>query len=87
MDNRSRALALYRAFYRAAKSMPTANRRDYIRKKSRFEFEENRHETDPSRIRGLLQFADLQLDNVQIQAKHLSELFARDPSRFEKPDA
>lgn len=41
------------------------------RKKARFEFEENMHETDKTRIQGLLQLADLQLDNVLIQVRLL----------------
>ncbi|TMW62084.1 hypothetical protein Poli38472_009577 [Pythium oligandrum] len=76
MAMRAEALRLYRAIYRAAGKMPSRDRRDYVRRRLRFEYEQNRHETNEERIQFLLRLADTQLDTVQVQAQHLSTAFS-----------
>ncbi|GLE00867.1 hypothetical protein PINS_up009664 [Pythium insidiosum] len=70
------ALRLYRAIYRAAAKMPSRDRRDYVRRRLRFEYEQNRHEANPERISFLLRLADTQLDTVEMQAEHLTRTFS-----------
>jgi len=65
-------LSLYRALLRAARLMPTSNRRQYIKKRARAEFESSRGETDPARIRFLMDFGMVSLDNIHAQAAHLN---------------
>uniref|UniRef100_K3X2L0 Complex 1 LYR protein domain-containing protein n=1 Tax=Globisporangium ultimum (strain ATCC 200006 / CBS 805.95 / DAOM BR144) TaxID=431595 RepID=K3X2L0_GLOUD len=64
----SEALRLYRAIYRAAAKMPTRDRRDYVRRRLRFEYEQCRDETRPERIE--------YLETVQVQAEHLASTFS-----------
>mmetsp|Transcript_9169 Transcript_9169/g.15713 ORF Transcript_9169/g.15713 Transcript_9169/m.15713 type:complete len:82 (+) Transcript_9169:155-400(+) len=54
--------------------MPTSNRVGYIRKRARLDFEASRKETDPEKIEFLLRLAATQLDNILIQAQHLTEI-------------
>ncbi|KAF1329656.1 Complex 1 lyr protein, partial [Globisporangium splendens] len=56
----SEALRLYRAIYRAAAKMPTRDRRDYVRRRLRYEYEQCRQETRPERIEFLLRLAETQ---------------------------
>jgi hypothetical protein len=74
----SAALSLYRAILRAARQMPTRNRRQFILKKARHEFEAAKAETDPARIAFLMDYGALSLDNINAQAAHLKSdaLFA-----------
>ena len=65
-------LSLYRAILRAARLMPTSNRRQYIQKKARAEFESSRGERDPARIQFLMDYGLLSLDNILAQAAHLN---------------
>ena len=48
----------------------------YVRSKVRTEFYENRLETDPEKVRFLLDLADTQLDQVREQATHLTNIFS-----------
>lgn len=66
-------LSLYRAILRAARQMPTSNRRQYILKKARAEFEASRAEKDPARVQFLLDYGSVSLDNINAQAAHLNE--------------
>mmetsp|Transcript_3909 Transcript_3909/g.6686 ORF Transcript_3909/g.6686 Transcript_3909/m.6686 type:complete len:98 (-) Transcript_3909:35-328(-) len=72
------ALRLYRALFRGAAKMPTEFRRDFIRKRVRSEYEQARHETDPEQVDFLLQLGETQLDNISVQAAHLTELAKMD---------
>ncbi|DAZ97564.1 TPA: hypothetical protein N0F65_005536 [Lagenidium giganteum] len=63
-------------FVQAAGKMPTADRRNYVRRRLRFEYEQHLHESNPERIQFLLRLADTQLDTVQIQAEHLANAFS-----------
>lgn len=73
---RREALRLYRAIYRAAAKMPSRDRRDYVRRRLRFEYDQHRHEPNPERIQFLLRLADTQLDTVLVQAEHLANTFS-----------
>ena len=66
-------LPLYRAILRAARAMPTHNRRTFIAKKARAEFAAARAETDPARLALLLDYAAVSLDNIHAQAAHLQQ--------------
>mmetsp|Transcript_10154 Transcript_10154/g.21156 ORF Transcript_10154/g.21156 Transcript_10154/m.21156 type:complete len:103 (-) Transcript_10154:959-1267(-) len=72
------ALRLYRALFREAAKMPVDFRRDFIRKRVRSEFEKSRLETDPEQVAFLIQLGEVQLENISIQAAHLTELAAMD---------
>jgi hypothetical protein len=74
-------LALYRAILRAAGRMPTKNRRHYIWKKARSEFDAAKREADPARIQFLMDYGLISLENINAQANHLraDALFAPSP--------
>ena len=46
----SQARSFYRSILRAANGIPTAHRRNHIKKRARMDFEENCHVIDPERI-------------------------------------
>ena len=48
---RPRALSLYRSLFRAAKRMPTSNRAEFVRRKTRQSYEKDIDETDPNVVR------------------------------------
>mmetsp|Transcript_15564 Transcript_15564/g.24200 ORF Transcript_15564/g.24200 Transcript_15564/m.24200 type:complete len:95 (+) Transcript_15564:280-564(+) len=79
---RTKALSLYRQLMRGSKKMPTTDRKEFVRFKTRTEFRENMHLTDPEKIDFHLRLAEFNLDTVLAQAEHLSTLFA-DP-RYHK---
>ena len=56
-----RALKLYREILRAARRMPTQNRRTHICKVARLEFEANRDVQNPEQIQFFLQLAETQV--------------------------
>ena len=68
-----RAINLYRQILRAAKLMPTENRKLHVRRKARAEFEKSRH-VDEQQQNFLLALADTQVDNIEAQARHLQQL-------------
>lgn len=76
--SRARALALYRAIWRASRTMPTVNRKLWVRKKLRDEFVAARAETDPAKLELAFAYGEVSLDNVKAQAQHLTQaaLFA-----------
>jgi hypothetical protein len=82
----TRALSLYRQILRAGSKMPTQNRRDFIAHKARSEFRKAQHETDVQQIDFHLRLADVQLESITIQAKHLQAIFDGDlipkPKKF-----
>ena len=70
-------MSLYRAFLREARQMPTENRRIFVEKKARFEFEENKALLESSQeAEFLLLYADTQLENVTKQRELLNALKA-----------
>lgn len=74
-STRRRALSLYRQLLRGAERMPTPNRQNYIKRKTRSEYRRHKTLTDPEEIDFLLRLADTNLDTVLVQAEHLSRLF------------
>jgi hypothetical protein len=67
-------LQLYRAILRAARAMPTARRRAFVVQKAREEFEKARNEQDGKKVTFALQYGELQLETIRIQAQSLSAL-------------
>ena len=73
MATNNSALSLYRAILRAARALPTRNRKVFVLKKARAEFAAARTETDPARLAFLLDYAAVSLDNIRAQAVHLHD--------------
>lgn len=73
-SQRVRALSLYRQLMRAAKKMPTPNRRGFVVRKTRDEYRKNMGLTDTEEIEFHLRLADTNLDTVIVQAEHLTKL-------------
>ncbi|KAK1745496.1 hypothetical protein QTG54_003420 [Skeletonema marinoi] len=73
--HRIRALSLYRQLLRGAERMPTPNRQNYVKRKTRSEFRRHVTLTDQEEIEFQLRLADTNLDTVLVQAEHLSRLF------------
>lgn len=67
-----RALSLYRQLLRGAERMPTPNRQNFIKRRTRDEYRKHRALTDPEEIDFQLRLADTNLDTVLVQAEHLS---------------
>lgn len=59
--------------------MPTPNRRNFVKSKTRREFKANKDATDPETIQFGIRLADTNLDTVLIQAEHLTTLMT-DPN-------
>ena len=74
-STRSRALSLYRQLLRAAEKMPTPNRRNFVRKKTRTEFKANKHLADPEVRNKELNNIYSMADTTFIKASH-KPLFA-----------
>ena len=55
--------------------MPTPNRQNYIKRKTRSEFHKHKTLVDQTEIEFQLRLADTNLDTVLVQAEHLSRLF------------
>nr|CCA14353.1 AlNc14C3G460 [Albugo laibachii Nc14] len=70
----SESMRLYCAIYRAAAKMPTKDRKHFIRRRLRAEYDIYRTETDAERLRFLHSLAETQLETIQIQAKHLTDM-------------
>ena len=66
--------SLYRHFWRKSASMPTINRRNYIRRKVADEFRDALEERDPERIEFLYRLGETQLETVHVQAEHLRSM-------------
>mmetsp|Transcript_15541 Transcript_15541/g.32032 ORF Transcript_15541/g.32032 Transcript_15541/m.32032 type:complete len:160 (-) Transcript_15541:8-487(-) len=72
---RYEALSLYRKLFRAAKHMPTSNRAEFVRRKTRQSYEEDIEEANPEVVRQLINYGEFQLESVVAQASHLSTVF------------
>ena len=71
-STRIRALSLYRQLLRGAERMPTPNRQNYVKRKTRDEYRRHMKLTDEEEIDFQLRLADTNLDTVLVQAEHLS---------------
>ena len=80
-SSRSQVLTLYRDLFRAARRMPTKNRELYVKAKVRYEFRRGSLETSAEAIAELIAFAEVSLDNVNVQAGVLTRI-AKDPASF-----
>ncbi|KAG0254633.1 hypothetical protein DFQ27_006736 [Actinomortierella ambigua] len=78
---RAQTLSLYRRLIRIGKAMPTENRSRLVLARVRGDFREHLTETDPDEIQSLIQLAELQADNLEIQKNHLTEL-SKNPNLF-----
>ena len=74
-DHRLKTLSLYRQLLRGAERMPTPNRINYIKRKTRHEFRKHMTLTDQEEIEFQLRLADTNLDTVLVQAEHLTRLW------------
>ena len=73
-STRPLALSLYRRLLRSASLLPTANRRGYVRAKTRAEFRDHREVGDPDKISFLIMLGETNLDDIKAQAGHLKEI-------------
>ena len=71
-STRIRALSLYRQLLRGAERMPTPNRQNYVKRKTRDEYRRHMKLTNEEEIDFQLRLADTNLDTVLVQAEHLS---------------
>jgi hypothetical protein len=67
-------LHIYRAMLRAARSMPTTDRRRFVEVRARQGFEKARDLITVEEIRQQIVLAEFQLDTVREQATHLTQL-------------
>eukprot|EP00128_Syssomonas_multiformis_P016911 Colp12_sorted_trinity150504_noHs@25670 len=74
MIQKLEVLRLYRDILKAARLMPTQNRRDFIQKKARAEFKKSKNVTDSEEQAFLFNLGETQLDTIQLQAQHLTQL-------------
>ena len=82
---RRRALSLYRQLLRSSKKMPTFDRQEFVKAKTRNEFREKQWLQSSEEIEFHLKLAEYNLDTVYAQANHLSRMFS-DPKYFIKED-
>ncbi|KAG0322242.1 hypothetical protein BGZ97_007981 [Linnemannia gamsii] len=54
--------------------MPTETRQTLVLSRVKGDFRANAAERDPQEIEGMIQLAELQVDNLEIQRDHLTEL-------------
>ncbi|KAF9581143.1 hypothetical protein BGW38_001951 [Lunasporangiospora selenospora] len=74
LQQRARVLSLYRQLLRIGKAMPTDTRSSLVLSRVKREFRDNKAEKDPETIEGMIQLAEVQIDNLSIQRDHLTEL-------------
>lgn len=70
----ARVLGLYRQLLKIGKAMPTETRSSLVLSRVKGDFRTNVAEKDPEEIEAMIQLAELQVDNLQIQRDHLTEL-------------
>ena len=73
-QSRSKALSLYRRIYCAASGFPTSSRQRFVRDRLKVAYEEARDETDSRKIEDCFR-AEIQLETIRVQSKHLTEVF------------
>jgi len=74
----NRAVSLYRAIYRVAGTLPTAELSSNTRVLARGKFEQQRALSDPDETAEALELAETQLDNLEHQCRHLNEQAERE---------
>ncbi|KAF9148911.1 hypothetical protein BG015_009312 [Linnemannia schmuckeri] len=79
LQQTQRVLSLYRKLLKIGKAMPTETRQALVLSRVKSDFRTNAAEKDPQEIEGMIQLAELQVDNLEIQRDHLTEL-SRNPN-------
>ncbi|KAF9112185.1 hypothetical protein BGX27_003818 [Mortierella sp. AM989] len=74
-----RVLELYRKLLKIGKAMPTETRSSLVLARVKADFRANKAEGDPQEIENMIQLAEVQVDNLEIQRDHLTEL-AKNPN-------
>ncbi|KAF9907011.1 hypothetical protein EC991_011406 [Linnemannia zychae] len=74
LQQTQRVLGLYRKLLKIGKAMPTETRQALVLSRVKGDFRANAAEKDPLEIEGMIQLAELQVDNLEIQRDHLTEL-------------
>ncbi|KAI1320461.1 hypothetical protein EDD11_000846 [Mortierella claussenii] len=69
-----RVLGLYRKLLKIGKAMPTETRSALVLSRVKGDFRANMAEQDPQEIENMIQLAEIQVDNLEIQRDHLTEL-------------
>ncbi|GJJ74302.1 hypothetical protein EMPS_06660 [Entomortierella parvispora] len=73
-QQQARVRHLYRKLLRIGKAMPTETRSALVLSRVKGDFRAGINEKDPEEIESMIQLAELQVDNLQIQKDHLTEL-------------
>ncbi|KAG0048484.1 hypothetical protein BGZ83_006571 [Gryganskiella cystojenkinii] len=79
LPTQPKVLHLYRKLLRIGKAMPTETRSALVLSRVKGDFRANAKEIDPEEIESMIQLAELQVDNMEIQRDHLTEL-AKNPN-------
>ncbi|KAG0373358.1 hypothetical protein BGX24_011814 [Mortierella sp. AD032] len=79
LQQTQKVLGLYRKLLKIGKAMPTETRQALVLARVKGDFRANIAEKDPVEIEGMIQLAELQVDNLEIQRDHLTEL-AKNPN-------
>ncbi|KAG0272064.1 hypothetical protein BGZ95_000066 [Linnemannia exigua] len=79
LQQTQKVLGLYRKLLKIGKAMPTETRQALVLARVKGDFRANAAEKDPIEIEGMIQLAELQVDNLEIQRDHLTEL-AKNPN-------
>ncbi|KAG0370506.1 hypothetical protein BC939DRAFT_475576 [Gamsiella multidivaricata] len=74
-----RVLGLYKKLLKIGKAMPTETRSALVLSRVKADFRANKAEKDPQEIENMIQLAEVQVDNLEIQRDHLTEL-AKNPN-------
>ncbi|KAF9299121.1 hypothetical protein BKA57DRAFT_109929 [Linnemannia elongata] len=74
LQQTQRVLGLYRKLLKIGKAMPTETRQALVLSRVKGDFRANAAEKDPQEVEGMIQLAELQVDNLEIQRDHLTEL-------------
>ncbi|KAF9081455.1 hypothetical protein BGX29_009332 [Mortierella sp. GBA35] len=74
LQQSQRVLGLYRKLLKIGKAMPTETRQSLVLSRVKSDFRANAAEKDHQEIEAMIQLAELQVDNLEIQRDHLTEL-------------
>ncbi|KAF9930549.1 hypothetical protein FBU30_000338 [Linnemannia zychae] len=74
LQQRTKVLSLYHKLLKIGKAMPTETRQALVLSRVKADFRANSAEKDPAEIESMIQLAELQVDNLEIQRDHLNEL-------------
>mmetsp|Transcript_61494 Transcript_61494/g.148016 ORF Transcript_61494/g.148016 Transcript_61494/m.148016 type:complete len:93 (+) Transcript_61494:204-482(+) len=74
VEGRVAAISLYRTLLRAAHLIPQDNKRMFALDRIREGFRESKGETDEEKIRQMFLLGYTQLESIEVQTEHLSNL-------------